>query len=113
MGPIRRSRKAYDGEIGITAQVHLFQGAAAIGADGLGAEGQFLGDFGDLLAERQEANDMKFSVGETFVRSSLGPLADVVGQPLGHFLAQVLAAGDDLADGQDQLFGSAFLRQVP
>jgi hypothetical protein len=81
-------------QFGVVMQVHLFQDAAAVGADGLHAQGQSVGDLRNGLGRREQQEYLVFAVRQGLMRKFIFVSAELVGEHLGHRRADVfLAAG--------------------
>ncbi|MDB6067623.1 MAG: Enolase [Pedosphaera sp.] len=99
-------------EFRVIFHAHFFQDSAAIGADGLHAQGQFLGNFADDLSRGDQSQHLKFAIRKQFLRGLLRVCGQVGGQFFRKGRADVAAARKHFFDGPHQLGWRAFLGHV-
>lgn len=85
-------------QFGVIGQLKLFEEAGSVGADGLHAEGQFIGDLRDCLAARDSAQDQMFTVGKDLMGFGTVLPAQMPGQPLSKRETDVSSAGQHFTD---------------
>src|SRR5688572_4569548 len=99
-------------QLRVRLHVHLAQDARAVGADGIGAEEELVGDLAHGLAGSDHPHHLVLAVRERLVQRLAAVVLELERELLAQARRDVAPAAGDLADGAHQLLGGAFLRQV-
>src|SRR5579871_1290964 len=96
----------------LRVHAHLLHEARLVGAHRLHRQVESVGDVGHRLAGDQQAEHLILAVRQRLVRFAFGVRHGAEGELLRHFSADERTAARHLADGRDELRGSAFLGQI-
>src|SRR5262245_14791805 len=107
-------RKCIGRDVCVRLEVHLFEHAAPVSADGLYRQAQLLGDFRHRAAARELAEDLELTLRELLVNRPVRPaVVDLRDQELRHRGAEVPASRQDHVHGLQQIIRRALLAEEP